>query len=100
MGATRIPDDGPPRTTAEVAAEFRAAGLTPRSWSNAPGDVYGSHEHDYHKRLVCVQGGITFHTPHGDVVLAAGDRLELEPHTAHSATVGPEGVTCVEAPVR
>jgi quercetin dioxygenase-like cupin family protein len=99
MGATRIPGDGRPRSARAVEAELRAAGLSPRLWSNAPGDVYGSHVHDYHKRLVCVAGAITFHTPVGDVALAAGDRLELEPHTPHSATVGPDGVTCVEAPV-
>lgn len=29
----------------------------------------------------------------------AGDRLELDPHTPHSATVGDQGVTCAEAVV-
>ncbi len=38
-----------------------------------------------------------FHLPHGDVALGAGDRLDIEPGTEHGATVGPEGVTCVEA---
>ena len=100
MGATRIPAGGPVGSADEVAAELRASGLEPRTWGNALGDVYGSHEHSYHKRLVCVRGSITFHTPAGDVELTAGDRLELEPHTPHGATVGPGGVTCVEAPVR
>ncbi len=38
-----------------------------------------------------------FHLPGGDVALGAGDRLDIEPGTEHSATVGPDGVTCVEA---
>lgn len=32
-----------------------------------------------------------------DVVLAAGERLELPAGTAHGATVGAAGVTCLEA---
>ena len=100
MGVTRIPSGGAPQSPAAVETELRNAGLAPRSWSNPPGHVYDSHEHEYHKRLVCVAGSITFHTPDGDVALVAGDRLELEPHTPHSASVGPDGVTCVEAPVR
>lgn len=99
MGATPVPAGGPPGSVTDVEAWFRSEGLQPRSWSNAPGEVYGSHEHDYHKRLVCVRGSITFHVEEGDVALAAGDRLEIAPGTAHAATVGPEGVACVEAPV-
>lgn len=99
MGATRVPWTGnAPPAHDEVEEGFRGLGLTPSSWSNAPGAVYATHEHGYHKRLVCVRGSVTFHTPDGDVELSAGDRLELEPHTPHSATVGAQGVTCVEAP--
>ena len=29
--------------------------------------------------------------------LEAGDRLEVEPGTEHAATVGPDGVKCMEA---
>jgi D-lyxose ketol-isomerase len=47
--------------------------------------------------LVCQQGAIVFHTTDGDVPLSPGDRLDLEPGTEHAATVGPHGVTCVEA---
>jgi hypothetical protein len=78
---------------------FRSEGLSPRWWSNTAGDAYGWHDHPYHKVLVCQQGGIVFHTRNGDVVLSAGDRLDLEPGTEHAATVGPGGVTCVEAPL-
>ncbi len=47
--------------------------------------------------LYCVSGGITFHTDAGDFDLAPGDRLEVERGTSHAATVGPEGVECMEA---
>jgi len=33
----------------------------------------------------------------GDFELRPGDRLDVDPGTPHGATVGPEGVTCVEA---
>ncbi|GIU99268.1 MAG: hypothetical protein KatS3mg014_0884 [Actinomycetota bacterium] len=38
-----------------------------------------------------------FHTADGDLELRPGDRLDLDPGTEHAATVGPEGVTCIEA---
>lgn len=99
MGARHIPyaDDGrgSPR---EVAAELAEHG-GPSTWSNGPGVRYPSHQHAYRKLLVCTEGGITFHTDDGEVVLGPGDQLEVDPHTDHSATVGPEGVTCVEVAV-
>jgi mannose-6-phosphate isomerase-like protein (cupin superfamily) len=82
----------------EALAAFRSEGCSPpRSWGNGPGDAYGRHEHDYHKVLFCLVGSIVIHTDGGDVELRAGDRLDLEPGTRHAATVGPEGVRCVEA---
>ncbi|MGH2547384.1 MAG: cupin domain-containing protein [Actinomycetota bacterium] len=69
----------------------------PRWWSNAPGDRYGRHDHPYHKVLYCAAGSIVFHLPEGDVTLRAGHRLDVSPGTEHAATVGPDGVTCVEA---
>ncbi len=84
---------------AERAAHtvFAAEGLSPHAWSNGPGDRYSTHAHDYHKVLMCVAGSIMFHTPAGDVALAEGDRLDLPAGTPHSATVGPDGVRCLEA---
>ncbi len=76
---------------------FVAAGLAAHSWSNGPGHRYGDHQHPYHKVLYCVAGSITFHTPDGDIELYPGDRLDLPPATPHRATVGPDGVTCMEA---
>jgi cupin superfamily acireductone dioxygenase involved in methionine salvage len=69
----------------------------PRFWGNGPNDRYGRHDHGFHKVLFCLSGSIVFHTDDGDIELTSGDRLDLEPGTAHSATVGPEGCECVEA---
>ncbi len=91
-----------PRDAIEVESvreRFREQGLTPHSWGNAPGDTYGRHRHDYDKVLYCVRGGITFHAREGDHSLSAGDRLEIAAGTEHAATVGPEGVECIEAAV-
>jgi hypothetical protein len=38
-----------------------------------------------------------FHTEEGDFELKPGDRLDVEPGTGHSATVGPDGARCMEA---
>ncbi len=79
---------------------FESEGLTPETWSNHAGYSYVEHSHPYHKVLYCVAGTITFHTDSVDIEMEAGDRLDLPPGTPHSATVGPEGVTCMEAPRR
>lgn len=78
-------------------AAFAKEGLSPHTWANDPGFAYDAHSHDYHKVLFCVAGSIVFHTPDGDIPMAPGDRLDLPPGTTHSATVGPSGVTCMEA---
>lgn len=77
--------------------EMAQAGRPVTTWSNDAGYVYGAHSHPYRKTLCCLSGSIVFHTPDGDVELAAGDRLALEPGTPHGATVGPQGVGCAEA---
>jgi quercetin dioxygenase-like cupin family protein len=74
-----------------------AEGLDPGAWSNGPGDQYGSHDHAYDKVIVVTSGSITFGLDAGPAELAAGDRLELPAATAHDASVGPEGVVCLEA---
>jgi quercetin dioxygenase-like cupin family protein len=95
---TRWPGDEPP-TEAEIEARFRDEGLSPRWWSNAPGDRYGAHDHGYHKVLYCARGSITFALGGGrEVELRPGDRLDIPPGTRHSAVVGPRGVACAEAP--
>jgi mannose-6-phosphate isomerase-like protein (cupin superfamily) len=86
-------------TRSDLEARLRAEGLDPGSWGNGPGDRYAPHEHGYDKVLVCVAGFIRFGLPDSGrtVDLAVGDRLDLPANTRHDATVGTEGVTCLEA---
>jgi len=81
----------------EIEATFEQEDLRPHSWGNAPAERYDWHAHTYHKVLYCVSGSIVFHTRDGDLELQAGDRMEVEPGTEHAATVGPNGVGCMEA---
>lgn len=81
----------------DIEARFEEEGLRPHEWGNGPGYEYERHSHSYHKVLYCVSGSIVFHTDDGDFALEAGDRLDVEPGTGHSATVGPDGVKCLEA---
>jgi quercetin dioxygenase-like cupin family protein len=84
---------------ADAAERLAGAGLSASQWGNGPGDTYASHRHGYDKVLVATTGSITFHlTELGrDVVLSEGERLDLPSGTEHAATVGPRGVTCLEA---
>ena len=90
---------GPPPTEAELRRLYQAEGLQPYAWSNGPHDTYAAHDHPYLKVLRVVQGGIHFDVPrHGEsIVLGPGDTLTLPAGVTHSAIVGPQGVTCLEA---
>jgi quercetin dioxygenase-like cupin family protein len=86
---------------ADPIARLKAEGLQPSSWSNGPGDRYGAHDHGYDKILVVAEGSIRFGLPDlgRSVELEIGDRLDLPAGTRHDASVGAEGVTCLEAHV-
>lgn len=73
-------------------------GLSPYAWSNGPHDVYAAHSHSYNKVIYVVQGSITFGLPElgKELTLKAGDRLDLPAGTVHNATVGAQGVVCLE----
>ena len=86
-----------PRSQKDIEARFEEEGLSPHGWGNAPDYRYGWHSHAYHKVLYCVSGSIVFHTEDGNFELRSGDRLDVEPGTGHAATVGSEGVRCLEA---
>ena len=74
-------------------------GLSPYSWSNGPRYIYSEHSHLYNKVIYVVRGSITFGLPQENrqVHLEAGDRLDLPAGIVHDATVGAEGVVCLEA---
>jgi quercetin dioxygenase-like cupin family protein len=93
-------------TEAELRERLAVEGLAPpgatlwfTSWSNGPGDRYPAHRHDYDKVLLVERGSIVFALPEQGraVELSAGHRLDLPAGTLHAATVGREGVACLEA---
>lgn len=88
-----------PVTEAEILNRFREEGLMPSRWSNGPGDVYAAHQHTYHKVITVLAGSIVFGLTEAghQLVLGAGDRLDLPAGVVHDAVVGPDGVTCFEA---
>jgi quercetin dioxygenase-like cupin family protein len=88
-----------PPTEEELRAFLEAQQLKVYRWSNAPEDVYAGHTHGYHKIVCVVEGSIKFDFPtqHEMLTLKPGDRLDLPAGIRHSAIVGPEGVTCLEA---
>ncbi len=94
-----------PPTERELREQMRLAELSPYAWSNEADYSYAPHSHSYEKVLYCVRGSIRFVLPeHVDaegkakyVDLAPGDCMILPANTAHSAVVGPQGVTCLEA---
>ena len=88
---------GGPASVSDAVAALHAEGLEPRAWGNGPGAQYDWHRHPAAKVLFCVRGAIVFRTRHRDVALRAGDRLELAAGVDHAATVGADGVECVEA---
>jgi len=86
-----------PLATGGAEQRLLSRGLEPRVWSNGPGFEYAPHSHGYHKVLYCTKGSIVFHVGASDFELHPGDRLDVDPATEHAATVGPDGVECVEA---
>ncbi len=84
-----------------IVAQLRAEADHCYRWENGPGARYGVHRHPYRKVLYVTEGSITF-TPAGQapVLIGPGDRIEIPPGTAHSATVGNHGVACWEGQAR
>ena len=97
MSARLTKADVHPPDRERIEARYAQEGLQPYSWGNEPGDRYGWHTHGHTKVLYCVTGSIVFHTREGDLELEPGDRLEVDPGTEHAATVGDDGVLCLEA---
>jgi uncharacterized protein YjlB len=89
----------------ELRRRMQQEGLAPYTWSNGPGDSYAVHSHSYEKVLYCVRGSIRFVLSDGldapgnmsVIDLAPGDCMILPAGVRHSALVGPQGVTCLEA---
>lgn len=86
----------------DLRKRMQERGLAPYCWSNGPGDRYAVHSHSYEKVLYCVRGTIRFtlynqSSATEDLDLAPGDCMILPAGVRHSAQVGAQGVTCLEA---
>jgi quercetin dioxygenase-like cupin family protein len=88
--------DGAQPSRGDVEQRLRADGAQWTAWGNGPNDRYEWHEHSYRDVVWCVAGSITFHTHDGDHELGPGDHIDLDPGTPHAASVGPDGVECLE----
>jgi quercetin dioxygenase-like cupin family protein len=86
-----------PPDEALVRALLGEEGLEAFEWGNAAGEIYPPHVHGYDKVIYVVEGSIDFGLPDGRIDLLAGDRLDLPTGVEHSASVGPQGVRCLEA---
>jgi uncharacterized protein YjlB len=86
---------------AELLNRLATAGLEAALWSNGPGAQYAGHTHAFDKVLVVSRGSITFglEDTGEDIAMRLGDRLDLPAGTSHDATVGADGVECLEAHV-
>ena len=86
-------------TKLEILAYFSREKLSPHSWSNSPNYEYPIHDHSYTKVIFCLKGEIEFiiHPDKKSYNLNPGDKLVVSTGTIHSAIVGPQGVTCIEA---
>jgi uncharacterized protein YjlB len=94
---TPWPDSAAP-TESTLRQLYANEGMDPYAWSNGPQDVYSAHTHSFDKVIYVVRGSITFGLPElgQQLTLKAGDRLDLPAGTVHDATVGPQGVVCLE----
>jgi quercetin dioxygenase-like cupin family protein len=88
-----------PPTERHLRQVYQQEGLSPYTWSNAPGDYYPAHTHSYNKVLIVVRGSINWVFPELDQEIEAfpGDRINLPGGVLHAAKVGEMGVTCLEA---
>jgi quercetin dioxygenase-like cupin family protein len=88
-----------PPTQSELMQLCAEEALRPYQWSNGPHDVYSAHKHSYDKVIFVVRGSIMFGLPEEgrEILLEAGDRLDLPANTVHDAVVGSQGVLCLEA---
>ena len=72
---------------------LRGLGLRPYPWSAGAGAIFSEHSHEATKHLYVLKGSIDF----DGITLSAGEGILIPALAPHSAVVGPDGVTCIEA---
>ncbi len=104
VSLARWQESAPPSEQA-LRQRMQQEGLSPYVWSNGSGEQYAVHLYTYEKVLYCVQGSIRFILPDYPndtkkstiLDLNPGDCMVLPAGVRHSAQVGLDGVTCLEA---
>ncbi|HEY5649559.1 MAG TPA: cupin domain-containing protein [Nitrospiria bacterium] len=83
----------------EIVAYFSAHERDCSRWDKEANAEYPAHDHAYQKILFCVEGEMTFTLAETgiEIPLKPGDRLIIPKGVRHSAVVGPDGVSCIEA---
>lgn len=72
--------------------EFKKEGfISVYEWSDPAGTVYPEHAHKGSVSLVVINGSIVFDFEGEKKEITAGQRLDVEPRSLHSAIVGPNG---------
>lgn len=84
-------------TKRHLLKKFSAEGLAAYEWSNQAGEYFDWHSHPFRDVIRCLSGSIVFHLKNESIELKPGDRFEMDPGTEHAATVGANGVICLEA---
>jgi mannose-6-phosphate isomerase-like protein (cupin superfamily) len=96
MGEVRVQRRSETWSPSAAEASLRDEGLAPFRWSNTAGYHYAPHRHDYDSVIVCIAGSIRFQVDDADLELRPGDLLDLPAGVEHAATVGDDGVECLE----
>jgi quercetin dioxygenase-like cupin family protein len=96
MEGARVRHLGENWSPSAAEAALRDEGLAPFRWGNEAGYHYAPHRHDYDSVIVCIAGSISFGVGDAHVELLPGDRLDLPAGVEHAATVGADGVECLE----
>lgn len=90
-------EDGPLSERA-MRAKLAAMGFEATRYTYPPGTYFGPHTHEVDKIDGVLGGRFRMTTPEGEVILEAGDLLEVPRGTLHSAeVVGDEPVISLDA---
>ena len=83
-------------TINKIRARLEQEGFYPSRFDMVPGDSYGDHTHPEAEIRWVVSGRLQVKVGRDEIILEAGDKLELAPNVVHSAdVVGDEVVVTV-----
>ena len=85
-------------TEENIRQILKSEGYSVFKWSNDPNDYFSPHSHDYLQIFYVIEGSLTIRSVDDDITYEVnpGDRVEVRPGLIHEATIGPNGVVCLE----